>query len=357
MKYKSFTVEDFVLNKSFRRWVLNPDPENNLYWEKYLQKYPHQLELMEQAKRLVQRFPKITHQLTEQEVHQLWNQIESGMDNSSVVHDNIFPIHSEAILRKHHKQSVFGKNYRYLGRFAAAITILIAVVGSFYLISNQSEPKENPNVVVKETQWGQKLTTFLNDGSEVILNSGSKIEYVEDFTNNERLIKLEGEAYFNVAEDSLRPFRVYAGGVFTEAIGTSFNIDAYQDDPGVNISLVTGKVKIFDEDAATSMFLVPGEAAIYDSIEKNLAKTTTKQYELDWRHGFLVFKDSNKEEVFTRLARWYGVNFKFINQSNKIWEYNATYEKLDLTNVLDDIAHAMNFSYSIESDTVSIRFD
>ena len=212
---------------------------------------------------------------------------------------------------------------------------------------------------MKETPRGQKSTIYLSDGSEVILNSGSWIKFLKRFSDSERLVILNGEAFFNVSRDTLRPFKVRSGNVTARALGTSFNVNAYKPDENVDVSLLTGQVMVsLNDETDKQMVLNPGEKAVYTS-ELDTFRKTDFDYAatIGWKDRLLVFRDADQENVFNKLAMWYGVEFVFENLSGKAWNYNAEFKNLDLDNVLGSISFAMDFQYKIQNDIVQIKFN
>src|SRR5690606_21518010 len=116
----------------------------------------------------------------------------------------------------------------------------------------------------KSNPIGQKSIIQLADGSKVVLNADSELKFLDNFGQGHREIYLKGEAFFEVALDSLRPFTVYSGESVTMALGTSFNINSY-DNKKVQIQLATGKVKVIHEDKEKEpVYLDPGEEVIVE---------------------------------------------------------------------------------------------
>lgn len=347
-------VEDFVLDKRFRKWVLDPDQELCTYWEQYLLSYPYQQKSIEEAKTIILNVPQIKYALKDQEVEELWQDINKKIDAADGTKQKVIPFHN---IETYHRQKKVASSMKWT-RYAAVFVLLVSAVFAFFIVKNTSlkEASEAEEWVTKETFWGQKSTIFLSDGSEVILNSGSSISYLKNFKEDERLVKLSGEAFFTVSRDSLRPFRVQTGGVTTQALGTSFNISAYLPDENVDISLVTGRVLVRSNDK--EVFLYPGEKIVYTNQDKSFEKSFFDAIStIGWKDRILVFTDANQEQVFDKLGKWYGVEFDFLNTSNKQWNYNAEFKNLDLKNVLGSIGFAMDFDYIIKDDLVQIKFN
>jgi transmembrane sensor len=208
--------------------------------------------------------------------------------------------------------------------------------------------------VEKSTTSGQKSTIFLEDGSRVVLNSGSKITFPEKFTDQVRLVELEGEAFFQVKSDSLKPFMVRTGEVTTIAVGTSFNIDAYEENTHV-ISLISGKVMV-QENSGEQVYLNPGEQVAYR--QQRFMKTT---FELDevaaWKDGILYFNNSSFPEIIHRLERWYGVEIITSNQPIRSKHYTGKFNNESLENVLKGIGFINDFNFEISGKQVKIIFN
>ena len=131
----------------------------------------------------------------------------------------------------------------------AASIIVFALLGTFiwYFIKNEKEELQVPietRIIEKEVTKGQKLKTFLPDGSVVWLNAETRISYLEFFTDSVRLIQLNGMAYFDVAKDSLRPFVVRCTNFNVTALGTSFTVRSYDSENIVSVALERGSVAV-----------------------------------------------------------------------------------------------------------------
>lgn len=358
MKQKKYSVEDFILDKQFMQWVLNPNHEINIYWEQYIRSHPGQLATIEQAREIILNLPKIQYRLRDNEIKQLWEQIQQNKARVISEDVKIVPISGYATLQKYSYQQKWYHDYIKFGRYVASFLFFCIAIISFFLMGDKEVAVEaGVQKVSKQTPWGQKMTIYLSDGSEVILNSGSQIEYPENFNESERVVLLQGEAFFNVAKDSLKPFKVVTNNVTTQAIGTSFNVKSYKDEESPEVSLASGKVKV-SRDSSLQVYLEPGQAATLTLDQNNFeVKAFDPQQVLSWKDGVLIFNDDNQQMVFDKLSKWYGVEFHFVNNSGKYWNYNAEYKNLDLENVLGAIAFAMDFNYQITNEKVEIKFN
>ena len=147
---------------------------------------------------------------------------------------------------------------------------------------------------------GGEYKLILSDGSEVWVNSATVLEYPVVFSGNRRIVKLNGEAYFKVQADSLRPFIVVvAGGMEVCALGTVFNVNAYAE-RFVESVLVKGKISVGKEDRRVT--LRPAQLAVYD---RETGQTDVKDVDIrkyvDWKSGEFIFSDDCLEEIMKKI--------------------------------------------------------
>jgi ferric-dicitrate binding protein FerR (iron transport regulator) len=162
---------------------------------------------------------------------------------------------------------------------------------------------------VLSTSRGGEYRIVLADGTRVWLNAGSRLRYPVTFTGDAREVSLDGEAYFEVA-DAGTPFRVRAGGTVVEALGTSFNVMSYDDEPAVQATLVSGKVRVSVEGRpATAVVLHPGEQATVAGGEIETRAVNTCNY-TSWRESIFFFDDESLEVIARKLSRWYDVEIE-----------------------------------------------
>lgn len=246
---------------------------------------------------------------------------------------------------------------------AATVLPILAATAIFVATWNRKEANPPPaadELVVKSASLGQKSTIFLPDGTKVRLNSGSEITFLSQFTGKERLVELNGEAFFEVASDPSRPFIVASKEIETIAIGTSFNVKAYPEDKEVMVSLASGKVKIKQkhnfEDQSFELVLDPGHQAIYNTAKNTIRKTEfNAKRTLSWKDNILYFEDAEWEEIVNQLERWYGVKIAVENEIYEDKLYSGEFNDASLKNVLESLSFTKNFSYRIHGNEVIIK--
>lgn len=154
----------------------------------------------------------------------------------------------------------------------------------------------------------------LSDGTRIWVNSASEISFPSYFAGNVREVTLAGEAYFEVARDSHRPFYVNIGNARVQVLGTAFNVSAYRDERTTEVALLNGKVSFDATDG--KHVLSPGEIAALDK-----AQGVTEVREGDvasiiaWKEGRFYFEDMRMEDLALKLSRWYGVDFAFDSEA------------------------------------------
>src|SRR5690606_31958131 len=164
------------------------------------------------------------------------------------------------------------------------------------------------------TPQGVKSDLTLSDGSKVILNSGSSIRYIKGFEKDKREVFLEGEAYFDVARDPEKPFAVRKANVSITALGTSFNVRAYENED-LNISLISGKVGIeMLSDHQQYVLLEQGES-LQVRPEGTWSKEAFNEEEvIGWTKKTIIFNKTSVSEAIRILENWYGVTFNLENE-------------------------------------------
>lgn len=163
---------------------------------------------------------------------------------------------------------------------------------------------------------GGEFKIELEDGTQVWLNAQSRLTYPEAFSETERRVQVEGEAFFKVAHDTSKPFYVEAHGQVVHVVGTEFNIHAYAEDPTVQTTLVSGRIAMqLQGTEGQEMILTPGHQALYDKKERSFrVKSVDTEVMTSWKDGMFVFEDQNLESIMLTLSRWYDFEYEFTDR-------------------------------------------
>lgn len=169
---------------------------------------------------------------------------------------------------------------------------------------------------------------LLGDGTKVWLNSETRLRYPVAFSGNERVVSVEGEAYFEVHKDAARPFIVeMEGSGRVEVTGTSFNVHHYANEGGAQVTLVEGSVCL--ENGGEKVSLEPGEqGGILPGGKIGKKKVNISLYTA-WKDGRFVFKEQPLEEIMRTVARWYDVDIVFENESVRQVTFSGNLRRYD----------------------------
>ena len=245
-------------------------------------------------------------------------------------------------------------------RVAVVFIFLLTAIGIFYL--NISTPDGDQKIVqskmiVKNNPAGQKTGINLPDGSVCWLNSESEIKFLSNYTDSTRDIYLKGEAYFEVAKDPTRPFRVSTTTMAVTALGTIFNISSFSDDNNETVALIEGRISVNCEDNFYNEIL-PGEAVSYNKGSKTSDRIKVDAYEaIAWKDGVLSFDEETYQTIFAKLERWYGVKITIVGDSPKGLKYRASFKNELLVNILESIRYGRDFKYLVDGKNIKIMFN
>jgi len=196
------------------------------------------------------------------------------------------------------------------------------------------------------TPRGRQYNLALPDGTKVWLNAGSSLHYPVSFDDTLRVVELEGEGYFEVKHDAKHPFRIKAAGYTIEDIGTSFDVNAYNDEPQMKTTLVEGSVKI------GNIYLKPNQQAVISQSGISV-KTIKSEDAIAWKNGYFSFTGADINEIMRQISRWYDVDVKFEGQPNmKLFEGEIG-RSLTLKQLFDGLKR-MNVHFKIEGKVVTI---
>ena len=160
------------------------------------------------------------------------------------------------------------------------------------------------------TPRGGQFKLTLPDGSDVWLNAASSITYPTAFTGNERKVEITGEAYFEIAHDANKPFKVGLNGMEVKVLGTHFNINGYNDESNVKTTLLEGSISLSKGNATT--MLRPGQQALLAGNGKlNVIGQVDVEQVIAWKNGYFSFNRSDLRSVMRQIARWYDVDIKY----------------------------------------------
>ncbi len=268
---------------------------------------------------------------------------------------------------------------------AAAVFAFAFIIGRVSGKNEVDKPEYSAATVEVKAPYGSRSEIRLPDGTIVILNAGSFLNYQNDYNTTNRNVTLKGEAYFKVARNEDIPFIVNAGPLSITALGTEFNIKAYDDENSIETTLVTGKVAITQEgygDESQAVDLNPNQKAIFIRNEggffledvKDEGKPTIEpvqtimsniliapQINVDqvvaWTEGKLILKGESLDRLCVDLERKYNVTIIFREEEIKKFRFTGVLLDETLEQVLNVIKLTAPISYSLDGKTVYLSSD
>lgn len=200
---------------------------------------------------------------------------------------------------------------------AAVIFAAILLIGGYTIFIRPNSAVE----LLEISSTDQVLKTFtLPDGTQVSLNSGTKLQYPREFRRDIREVNIQGEAFFQVKPNAKKPFIIHAGKAEIKVLGTSFNVNAYPDSKLVEVIVETGKVQVLNKTTEVSsdkeLILTPGDKGTLICSSNSLLKSTNQDPNfLAWKTRNLTFKATSLNEVIANLEKVYKVNIRLANPS------------------------------------------
>lgn len=217
----------------------------------------------------------------------------------------------------------------------------------------QAEPKINTLIVPKGGEWH----LVLEDGTKVWINADSKLTYPSKFNKKERIVQLEGEAYFEVVHDKEWPFMVKTTITETKVLGTSFNIKAYKNEDKVETTLIEGKVALNQSVGNSSILMDPGHQAIVPvkGGEVVYKKVDTAIF-TSWKDKQFEFEEETLESILKSLERWYNVTIEFSDDDIKQLRFSARLQRYDsIQGLLNRIEQTNKVHFSYRPDKILVN--
>ncbi|GHT76561.1 iron dicitrate transporter FecR [Bacteroidia bacterium] len=255
-----------------------------------------------------------------------------------------------ALLQKINRKKIRHPYWKQAISIAASLLILISLTIGWFK-TNQATPAE---VLYSDvtTSYGETKIVTLPDGTTVTLNACSHISYLNQFENNERRVKLEGEAYFQVTRNEKQLFIIITNQFDVNVLGTEFNIKAYQNDEIYAVNVNSGKVQV--EMPEATIRLVAEEHLAIDLLNDSYSKYKENQPVAGWRKGYLHFNKAPIRDVANELERIYHCSIEFAPDQVFDNLISGEHANPNLESVLKSIEYTSGIHFKQEKD--KIRF-
>lgn len=232
--------------------------------------------------------------------------------------------------------------YLYIRRLAAVAAIFVGGVFFSYWFLNDTmrgEPVLQQITVPK----GQRVNLALADGTEVWLNSLTTIKYDPTFRDKNRMVYLDGEAYFEVKANKHKPFMVRTDRGEIKVLGTKFNVEAYSGGDRFVTSLLEGSIAL--QAGGKNILLKPLQMATLSGRELKVARIESLD-EYSWRNGIITFTDASFEELMRKFEKYYGYKIQMENLNLKTYRCSGKFRLSDGINyALNVLKETLDFTY------------
>lgn len=361
--YDEFEIEDFATNDTFIEWSLNATPESNSFWNQWMQRHPEKKATILAARQLIidlKSMEDVPHSPSIED--EIWDGIVINEETK-------------------HLTTKSGKGMNLILAVAATVAMVLSV---WFLIQEDQAITE---VSLAQSKWintynnsGSQKTIELEDGSTVILEPFGSLKYPLDFNLDQREVFLKGEAYFDIARDTTKPFLVYANETITKVLGTSFIIKAFEGEETVEVEVKTGKVAVYakvadKEEQQSPQILIqadekiliprpnkkiditPNHKVVFNRIAENMIKELAEVPELVQPIEKIAqqkFDNESVVQVFEALASAYGVTIDFDKKDLQNCTITTVLRGEPLYQKLEIICSALDLEYTSESAQIII---
>jgi transmembrane sensor len=339
-KYSTYTLQDFLDDDNFLRFVINPSVNDADFWEAVTATYPAQKENVDEAAQIILAYRKqdvFTNAANQQKV---WDRIGTTLQENREVKPKVFRLNT--FLR------------------VAAMFLLISSVGvAFWLVKYN-----NQNEIA--TGFGELRTVTLPDNSVVILNGNSKLTYSNNWDKKSREVWISGEGFFNVKHLNKDPrhiktterFIVHCNDVNIEVLGTSFNVRNRHNK--TNVGLVSGKIRLEYKDPASAnshlLVMKPGDYVEYS----NKHVTTQKKLPIpekltEWTNHQLVFNNATLAQIGEVMTDDYGYRIDYADSAVANLKIEGEISVSNVDELLETISTTLPVKIKQEDKNINIQ--
>lgn len=212
---------------------------------------------------------------------------------------------------------------------------------------------------VLSTPRGGQYQLVLPDGSRVWLNAVSSICYPIAFIGKERNVEITGEAYFEVAPDPAKPFKVKINtpsgdGGEVEVLGTHFNVNAYADEATINTTLLEGRVKVSQN--SSTVLLKPGQQAQLNKVDQlKVVENADMDATMAWKNGIFLFKKNDLETIMRQIARWYEADIVFETKISGYFVATGIPRTMPVSQLLKALEMAGGVHFEIDNKKIIVK--
>lgn len=234
---------------------------------------------------------------------------------------------------------------------AASILLIACLSGYLFFTANNSSM-----VLVATTDHVQEV--ILPDGSEVTLSHYSTLKYPKKFANHKREVSIEGEAFFKVFRDTIRPFIAEANQIQVRVLGTQFDIQSHTSQGVIKATLLEGSVAVSNSQSGEEMILKPNQSAIFNKATHVLSKEAAPNAwdEIAWRKGHFIFTDKHLQAIIDNLSAYFNIPIQLNDPTIGSYKITARFEQNEsLDEILTLLASVGSFDWERLNNEIIIH--
>jgi len=234
---------------------------------------------------------------------------------------------------------------------AAAAVALLMIIPTLTYFRGSNKVKESFADIEISTPAGSTTRLTLPDGSSVWLNNSSRIVYSQGFGVTDRVLKLEGEGYFDVEHNEDLPFEISTDDINLRVLGTQFNLRNYSEDESVSVTLIKGSVRLDNNHNTQSLNLAPNEQMVFDKATNQMRKISVNaSMSNSWTHNVLSYDDVTLQQIVNDLMRAYNVKIEMPDEIKDYTFYGTFNKETDsVEDILGALALADQMSYTYQN--------
>lgn len=238
---------------------------------------------------------------------------------------------------------------------SAAISVAAILVVILYRFIGQAPAPGIPMLTV-ETGLKQKKSILLEDGTRIVLAPQSSLVYPSGFDGNQRVVQLQGEAYFEVSKNPHRPFIVRTSELNVKVLGTHFDVNSYADNNATIVSLLEGKVAVtIPGENSAEYILNPSEQLVFNHLDHRVARNSLDSSStVGWMSNTLVFRNVRIADAAEKISKLYGVNVVLADAATADTRLYGTFTNESLEQVMETLEATGNIRYRIENNKLHI---
>lgn len=275
-----------------------------------------------------------------------WDELvsEKGIEGKKLDHI-LHRLHYEINTKYEKPKEALVSIMKWFSRVAAMLILPLMVYSGIQFFKNINKP-DDPWVKIKAPAW-TRAQFSLPDGTTGWLNSNSSIEYKGSFVNN-RVVLLDGEAYFNVVDSGLKHFIVNTGEITVTVSGTRFNVASYANENNVEVVLETGKIECTNKELDKTFKLKPNNLISFNKVNNEyLVEVVETEKYVSWKDGKLIFRNDPLDVVARKLERWYNITVEVNGGISSQPRLRGTFVDENLEQVLRLLKLSLNITYDI----------